>query len=243
MAVEADEEKIALRLQAYRLWPQRTVVDLYAGKGFLSWLYAREGCERLICVEKNPEYFAVLKRNLAEFGERVKLVRADNLRWLERGGLSPEEPVTFVDFDAFGIPARLLQRFFTVHPIRRALVMAVTDGLLFNFRRMSNADLRRLYLQDFYLGGEAGRPLSIQDLGEYAFQIQRTLLDILAMRHGAQAYPLYFKVNRRCTVAYSAYLVLPKFVGAVDFKRYVGLRRVKTGSAAVSFEGSLGQAG
>ena len=240
LSVEADREKISFRLQVFEATgPHKTVLDLYAGKGYLAWLYAK-GCEKLICVEKNPKYFRVLQRNLSEYGGKVALYCMDNLKWLECC-LNVEEPITFVDFDAYGTPALQIQRFFAKYPVRRLMVACLTDGLIFNLRRMSNADLRRLYLQDFYLDGLAGKPRepkSIQELGEYVFRIQSGLLDVLAMRFGFQAYPLYFKVNKRCTASYSAYLLLPKLVGAADFKRYVGLRVAKYGRRISTEEGS-----
>ncbi|MHC1586301.1 MAG: RsmD family RNA methyltransferase [Candidatus Hecatellaceae archaeon] len=241
LSVEADEEKISFRMQVYEATgPHQTVLDLYAGKGYLAWLYAKHGCEKLICVEKNPRYFRVLRRNLAEFAGKISLYNMDNLRWLEQH-LNPEETITFVDFDAYGSPALQIQRFFAKYPVRRVMVACLTDGLLFNLRRVSNANLKKLYLQDFYLNGLAGKPGkpgSIQNLGEYVFQIQRSFFDILAMRFGFQAFPLYFKVNSRRTAAYSAYLLLPKLVGDADFKRYVGLRVTLYGGRVSAEEGS-----
>jgi len=219
---EADEEKVSLRMQTYSLWPQHTVLDLYAGKGYLSWLYARHGCKKIVCVEKDERYFRVLKQNMAEFKGKAVLMQGSNLEFLENQ-LDPDEQVTYVDFDAFGVPTIQIQKFFEKYPIRHSLVMAVTDGVIFNFRRLSNTDLHRYYLQDFLIE-QVRACKSIQDLGEYCIQIQRQFIDILCMKHEAQAFPLYFKVNRRCTAIYSAYMILPKIVGVVDFKRYVGLK-------------------
>jgi hypothetical protein len=212
--------------------PHRTVLDLFAGKGYLAWLYAKHGCEKLICIEKNLAYFQVLTKNLAEFSHKIFLYNIDNLRWLDEC-LNPKEPITWVDFDAFGSPALQVQKFFAKYPVKRAMAISLTDGIIMNFRRLSNADLRRLYLQDFYVDPdlEAGKPKSIQRLGEYWAEIQKGLISILAMRFDFQAFPIYFKVNSRSTAIYSAYLILPKIVGEVDFKRYVGLRVIKSGRA------------
>jgi len=233
---EANPAKVSLRLQAYGLLePHETVLDLFAGKGLLSWLYAR-GCRRLVAVERDPAYFKVLRRNLR--GRRCAVcVCGDNLEFLESGLAGVEGPITYVDFDAFGTPALQVQRFFERYRVRRALVISLTDGVLFNFRRHASADLRRYYLQDFYVGGEPDCGVT-QNLGEYLFTIQSNFINILCMPRGFVAYPLYFKVNERSTAAYSSYLILPKIVGVVDFKRYVGLRRVKVGTAATSVQGS-----
>ena len=239
LSVEADRDKVDLRLQVYRMFPQKVVLDLFAGKGYLAWLYAKHGCEKIVCVEKNKKYFEVLKRNMAEFDGRIVLVNMDNLEWLEEK-LNPDEQITYVDFDAFGVPTPQIKKFFMRYPIRHGLIVSITDGLIYNFRRMSNVDLRKHYLQDFYLDVEAGKPKSIQNLGEYCIQIQKQFMDILCMRYNAQAFPLYFKVNSRHTAVYSSYLILPKLVGVTDFKRYVGLRVVKHGtvlSTSRSFKG------
>ncbi|RLI04987.1 hypothetical protein DRO26_03585 [Candidatus Bathyarchaeota archaeon] len=223
---EADEEKISLRMQVFGMFPQKTVLDLFAGKGYLAWLYAKHGCEKIVCVEKDPKYFSILKQNMAEFGDRVVLILGDNLRFLDKK-LDFEHPVTYVDFDAFGIPTPQIQKFFKNYPIKHGLIISITDSLIYNFRRMSNVNLRKHYLQDFCLEEDTGKPKSIQDLGEYCIQIQRNFMDILCMKYNAQAYPLYFKVNSRFTAVYSSYLILPKIIGVVDFKRYVGLKDFK----------------
>ena len=228
---EVDEEKISFRMQVYRMFPQKIVLDLFAGKGYLSWLYATHGCEKLICVEKNSEYFKVLKQNLAKFDGKVEFFNMDNLDWLENCLEKIREPITYVDFDAFGCPTPQIKKFFEKYPINHALTISVTDGLIYNFRRISNLDLSEYYLQDFYLNPKSiGKPKSIQNLGEYCIQIQKQFMDILCMRFDAQAFPLYFKINSRNTAIYSSYLILPKIVGVADFKRYVGLRVVKYGT-------------
>ncbi|MEM3737536.1 MAG: hypothetical protein QXJ75_05585 [Candidatus Bathyarchaeia archaeon] len=234
---EANPTKVSLRMQAYNLLaPHEVVLDLFAGKGLLSWLYAK-GCRRLISVEKNPEYFKVLKRNMSEYPHAICLQR-DNLEFLESGDLAElEGHITYVDFDAFGCPSLQVQRFFERYRVERAMVVSLTDGILFNFRRHGSADLRRYYLQDFYVGGEPECGVT-QSLGEYLFTIQSNFINILCMRWGLAAHPLYFKVNERSTATYSSYLILPRIVGVVDFKRYVGLRRLKVGTAATSIQGS-----
>jgi len=52
-------------------------------------------------------------------------------------------------------------------------------------------------------------------------------IDILCMRFSCQAHPLYWTTNPNKTVAYSAYLIMPKIIGVVDFKKYVGLKEIK----------------
>jgi len=47
------------------------------------------------------------------------------------------------------------------------------------------------------------------------------------MRFSCQAHPLYWAVNPAKTVAYSAYLIMTKIIGVVDFKKYVGMKEAK----------------
>jgi len=72
-----------------------------------------------------------------------------------------------------------------------------------------------------------GEVCSIQHLGKYAFQIQRNLIDQLAMTYNAQAILLFWHVNQRHTAAYSGCLVLPIFPVVRDFARYMGVKTVK----------------
>ena len=223
---EIDEDKVNLRMQTYLMFPRKTVLDLFAGKGYLSWLYAKHGCEKLICVEKSEKYFKVLKENLSEFEGKceIEFYNMDNLKFLEKN-LSRDEPITHVDFDAYGSPAKQVKKFFENYQPKSFLLCFLTDGLIYNFRRLSNLNLREYYLQDFMV--KHGKCRSIQHLGEYCQKIQENFMNIVAMTHNLQSYPIYFKINSRKTASYSCYLFLPKIVGNVDFKRYVGLKTVE----------------
>jgi len=129
-----------------------------------------------------------------------------------------------VDFDAFGCPNEQITKFFPAYPVRRAPVMSITDGMLLNFRTSRSADLEKYYLQKLYPG--AGEQYTETDryhittiLGEYFFQLQKNFIDILCMGFSCQAHPLHWTVNPDKTVAYSAYLIMPKIIGVVDFKK------------------------
>jgi len=228
---ELDPDKASLRMQVYEMFPQKLVLDLFAGKGLLSQLYAPH-CRKIICVEKNPELFKALKRNMKRFSQKAILINDDNMnfladlpRILRNIG---EKTITFVDFDPYGCPTPQIQNFFDVYQPKQNVAIALTDGILLNFRTWSSADLRRYYLQDFYV--DLGAKYSKDDryhvtrkLGEYLFQIQKNFIDILCMRHDLQAHPLYFKVKKSNTVVYSAYLIMPKLIGVTDFKKYAGI--------------------
>ena len=220
-----------MRMQVYQMFPQKLVLDLFAGKGLLAQLYAPH-CKKILCVEKDPELFEALKRNMKRFRDRAVLLNQDNMdvlddlpRILENLG---RLPVTYVDFDPYGCPSPQIQKFFDIYQPKQNVAIVLTDGILLNFRTWSSADLRKYYLQDFYV--DVGPKYSNDDqyhvtrkLGEYLFQIQKNFIDILCMRHDLQSHPLFFKVKRSNTVVYSAYLIMPKLIGVTDFKKYAGI--------------------
>ncbi|HET6438226.1 MAG TPA: RsmD family RNA methyltransferase [Anaeromyxobacter sp.] len=55
------------------------VLDLYAGTGALALEALSRGCERAVCVERDPRVLEVLRRNAEScgFSERVELLRAE----------------------------------------------------------------------------------------------------------------------------------------------------------------------
>jgi len=228
---ELDPDKASLRMQVYGMFPQEVVLDLFTGKGLLAQLYAPT-CKRIICVEKDPDLFKALKRNMARFRRKAVLINDDNMNVLEQ---LPnilrnigEQRITFVDFDAYGCPTPQIQKFFDVYQQKQNLVISLTDGMLLNFRTWSSADLRRYYLQDFYV--DLGPKYTKDDqyhvtrkLGEYLFQIQKNFIDILCMRHDAQSHPIFFKAKESGSVVYSAYVIMPKLIGVTDFKKYAGI--------------------
>ena len=91
-------DKLNLRMQVYPMLPQKTVLDLFAGRGYLSSLYAPY-CWRIICVDKDPEQICFLERNMRDYKHAV-LINDDDLNFLE---MLDGSNVTYVDFDAYGI--------------------------------------------------------------------------------------------------------------------------------------------
>ena len=135
--------------------------------------------------------------------------------------------VTYVDFDAYGVPTAQIKQFFENYPITHALIISLTDGMLLNFRASQSADLLKHYLQDPYLGRGWDRHTTLL-MGKKFHQIQKNFLDSLSMRHHAQAHCLYFTVNRKKTVAYSSYLLGPEVNTPTDFQKYMGLKEAKS---------------
>ena len=229
---DIDQDKILFRMAAAEMIPKHDLVlDLFAGKGYLSWLYATYLKPRkIICIEKDPEIYKILRKNMRGVRNVITL-NMDNIRVLE-------EPLwpgryTLVDFDDTGCPTAQIIRFFKAYPITHALIISITDGMILNFRSSRSADLLKWYLQDFYPEASSKmkdllNPYEINTrLGEYFPEIQRRFIDILCMRHNAQAVPLYFKIKKTNTVMYSSYMILPRIPGLADYKKYAGLKAVK----------------
>lgn len=176
-------------------------MDLYAGEGVLSGLYAPR-CERLVCVESDGEAFSKLEENLSGF-RNVSLVKGDNMDFLED---LDESDVSFVDFDAYGCPNEQIQLFFGKYAVDRAVVVNVTDGGFFNLRRMGNMDLGRLYLIDVPKGEwDVKRGMS-----RLMPTLQEQFIHTLAMRHGFSTHFLYHAMNREASVTYYGFIAYPE---------------------------------
>ncbi len=198
-----------LRLWTYRFWKQLTVLDLFAGMGYLSEEYAKHGCERLICVEKNPEYFEALKKRMAHY-PNAKLHSSDNLEWL-RESVGEVKDVTYVDFDAFGCPNDQIRLFFENYPVDRAIMVNVTDGVILNLRRLASVKLER-YLLHLYPTGRLPREEfeSKQELNRLLPWLQETFIHLLAAKHGLSTQTLYHAMNREATVTYYGFIAYPE---------------------------------
>lgn len=221
-----NRQKASLRLEVYNWLPHHhTVLDLYSGEGHLAALYAPT-CKKIICVEKDPAKFTRLQDRMSVFTHATCL-QMDNLELLTNlpNHITSGE-VTYVDFDAYGVPTAQIKQFFENYPITHALIISLTDGMLLNFRASQSADLLKHYLQDPYLGKGWDRHTTLT-MGKKFHQLQKNLLDLLSMRHHAQAHCLYFAVNRKKTVAYSSYLLAPEIKTPTDFQKYMGLKEAK----------------
>lgn len=196
------QDKIRLRLWTLGFWRQETVLDLYAGEGNLSRLYAPK-CERLVCVEKDGEVFKRLCENIQGFGN-VSFVNDDNMSFLET--VDEIEDVSFADFDAYGCPNKQIMKFFEKVPVQRAIMVNVTDGGFFNLRRMANMDLEELYLVNI--------PKEEYDAKRRIARLMPTLqeqfIHTLAMKHGFSTHFLYHAMNREANATYYGFIAYPE---------------------------------
>lgn len=201
-------EKIRLRLWTCGFWRQQTVLDLFAGMGYLSKEYAEAGCERLICVEKDPEYFKVLEDRMKSLSN-VELVQADNIGFLD--DVASIRDVSFVDFDAFGCPNQQIAKFFEKYPVERAMMVNVTDGTLLNLNRLASIDLEEHYLVNLYSKGRLSRRDfdSKRGLRRLLPWLQRTFINLLAAKYGFSTSFVYHAMNREANVVYYCFIAYP----------------------------------
>lgn len=209
LARESREEKHRLRLWTYGFLKQETVLDLYAGEGNLSRLYAPR-CERLICVEKDGEVFEELKSNLSSF-DNISLVNCDNLYFLED---LDEENISFVDFDAYGCPNLAIMKFFEKYNVDRAIMVNATDGVLINLSRLATVDLEKYYLLNLYPKGRLPRREwdSKRHLNRLLPWLQETFIHLLAAKYGFNTHFVYHAMNRAANVTYYGFISYPQTI-------------------------------
>ena len=201
-------EKIQLRLWTFGLFPQQTALDLYAGEGNLSRLYAK-GCRRLICVEQDPEVFGRLVENMRGTKTRPDLLNEDNQLFLEKVAEIPD--LTFVDFDAYGCPNQQMTQFFENYPVTHGIAVNVTDGSLLNLKRVASIDLAKHYLIDLYPKGRLTRRDfdSKRALRRLLPWLQETFIHLLAAKHGFNTCFLYHATNSSANCTYYGFMVYP----------------------------------
>lgn len=198
-------EKVKLRLWTFGLWKQQTVLDLYAGMGYLSEEYAKAGCDRLVCIEKSPKYFKALEDRMKTY-PNVDLHNRDNKKFLER--IRDLKNVTFVDFDAFGCPNHQIQLFFKNFSIDRAIMVNVTDGMIFRLKRYPSVHLDRHYLVG--IPKEEAVKAKEHHIARLLPWLQEQFIHILALKHGFNTHFLYHAMSRETNVTYYGFIAYPE---------------------------------
>jgi len=126
-AENLQKEKLNQRLELLEyLKTKGRILELYAGRGFLSQVYANFATE-LILVDKREDYLQEAKQKI--HGKvSYKIFCKDNRKFI-REDLPCLGNIDFVDFDAFGSCAEQIKLFFDVYIVKKPLLVAVTDGL------------------------------------------------------------------------------------------------------------------
>jgi len=127
LAKALENAKLKQRLELLRkLKKPGAFLELFAGKGFLSQIYA-DYASQLFLVDENMHYLQQAEKRV-QGRVSYRLFCKNNLDFI-REDLPSINDLCFVDFDAFGSPAKQIQSFFRTFVIKKPLLVAVTDGL------------------------------------------------------------------------------------------------------------------
>jgi len=175
-----------------------TVLELYAGKGNLSAEVWKHKAKKIILVDKNAEYLREAAAKLK--GKSHVIVRANNLKWLEQE--LPQEKLsnlTVVDFDAFGSPAPQIRRFFNGLPVKKSMIVAVTDGSCIYAKIGDGNEKRKFFLDNYGSFPDGTRDAQLKALDG--------LMQKQARTHGFKVQPINAGFGRQ--TVYAGYKITP----------------------------------
>ena len=179
------------------------ILELYAGRGALTENVYAGHCNKLWLVDADNANLQVARDRLETFNYEAFCM--DNLKWLKnyfRFKVEAfQEHLTLVDFDAFGMPGRQIQRFFELFRVQRPLCVAVTDG---GSRRLgfSSKDLSNILSRHYMMDKKFTR-------GDQVFFVNQ-LMDEIARGQNCQCIRVGSGQNPQKTVVYAGYLLVPE---------------------------------
>lgn len=191
-------DKLRLRLNAAEEADKFKALELAAGKGQLTKFY-KDIFNKVLAVEKDESKAEYLVELLG--AENVFV--GDNRDFLEKE-LQKHIDFTFVDFDHWGSPSKLIQEFFQKVEGKKqdGFVLAFTDSTLTTFKIRGNINLYYHYLQ-----GE-DKPVKVTDEMYERFEsFIDGFIKNVSRRHGFEAEKINGKRNSRETAYYTAYLI------------------------------------
>lgn len=175
-----------------------TVLELYAGKGNLSKTVWAPKATKLILVDKREDYLKEAASKLK--GKTHVIVRANNLKWLENE--LPQEQIdnlAAVDFDAFGSPSRQLNAFFNNLPVKRSMVVAVTDGSCI-YAKIGDGHYKHQFFKENY-----GR--LVNGTRDSQLRALDGLMQKQVRKHGFKVHPINAGFGRQ--TVYAGYKITP----------------------------------
>jgi hypothetical protein len=120
---EYSEAKLEQRrILAAAIKSHKTILELFAGEGHISEVYAGMG-KRHILVDDDEEALTKAKDRVAG----VKAHASKNVKWMDEH-LGEFDDITLVDFDPYGNPADTIKHFFNLYKIHEPMAVAITDG-------------------------------------------------------------------------------------------------------------------
>ncbi len=195
-ALNAD--KLRLRLDAAEEADKSLALELFAGKGQLSTFY-KDIFNLVFAVESDEDKAEELKDLLG--AENVFV--GDNQDFLENE-LQKHMNFTFIDFDHWGSPSKLIQELFGRIAIKKdgGFVLALTDGALTTFRIRGGINLYQHYLQ-----GEDETIKVTDEMYERFDSIVDEFIRRVASMHGFKADKINGERNSGGTAYYAAYRI------------------------------------
>jgi hypothetical protein len=180
-----------------------TILETHAGKGNLSKEVYAKKADKLVLIEKNKQLLSQADKKL---DGRVKheVIPADNVKWLS-SEMAPSQlkNLRLVDFDPFGSPADSMKAFFKRFPVKRKLLVAVTDGskTYIGYRKGSSA---RRWLKTNY-----GIDLNAQGTREDQIRVLDSFMKVLGQHHHFNVRPINAGFGKQ-TAVYAGYKLTPK---------------------------------
>ena len=196
--------KVKLRTELRDKIPEHDwVLELYAGRGALTEKVYAGHCNKIWLVDADSGNLQVARERLE--GVNYESFCMDNLKWLKRYLRFKveefQEHLTLVDFDAFGMPGRQIQRFFELFRVQRPLCVAITDG---GSRRLgfSSKELATILSRHYLMDKKFTR-------GDQVFFVN-ALMDEIASGQNCKCIRVNSGQNPQKTVVYAGYVLVPE---------------------------------
>jgi len=196
--------KLAQRREVAEMLSGGTILELYGGKGHLSTnVWAKSDADKLIVLDKDAGFIKAAKKSLKGKIPHETVV-SENTKWLKHMDPKQLKNLKVVDFDAFGSPTKQVKMFFDNYPIKKRMLICLTDGsnifLAFHKNRKSaHTFLKKRYGIDFEPTGKREDQIKALD----------SLMQQQAQKHDFKVEPINVAFGKRQSV-YAAYKISPK---------------------------------
>lgn len=184
--------------------PRGTVLELYAGKGYLTRdVYAKKA-KRVILVDKDKKALSQAERRL-KGKVRREIYAGDNRKWIQEKMVDVDlSDLVAVDFDAFGSPMDAMAAFFDNYRVRRPLYVSLTDGSTFWYGLHRNLDGPAVARKRYH------SRIGSKDIGTVRGQVKMIdrFMKEEGKKHGFTAEPISIAKGRQKTL-YVGYLLKP----------------------------------
>jgi len=193
--------KVEQRRRVVERMPRGAVLELYAGKGYLTKEVYSKKATRVILVDSDKK--ALQSANTRLKGRvRKEIYVGNNKKWIEEMDPAEFKDLTLVDFDAFGTPTETMSNFFDHYPIKKPLYVTATDGSALYYQQNPNArgkkSAKRLYHN------------VPRDYGTVRGQVDMlsTFMDKEGQKHHFKVEPISIAKGNNVTI-YAGYLLKP----------------------------------